>query len=91
MSRYNDIDTISFTNKDGNSFPVKDIRPIPSESIELSVPVAGDIFIDEVVSRSDIYGDLAEDQTYRVFDANIVKLVESDFNISALVELKVPG
>ena len=90
MSRYNDIDTITFTNKDGNSFPVKDIRPIPVEPVGVVVSVVGDTFIDEVSSRPEIYGDLGEDQSYRIFDANVIKLVENDFNVVGLNELKVP-
>ena len=90
MSRYNDIDTVSFTDKNGNSFPVKDIRPIPSNPVALSIPITNETDIDEVSSRADIYGDLAEDQTYRIFDANIVNLTESNFDVNSLPELKIP-
>ena len=90
MSRYNDIDIIIFTDKNGNSFPVKDIRPIPSNPIALSVVITNETDIDEVASRSDIYGDLAEDQTSRIFDANIIKLTENNFDVSKLSELKIP-
>ena len=88
--RYLEINTISFTNKDGNTFPVKDIRPIPSESVSLALPVVDETMLDEIASRSDIYGEFGEDQTYRIFDANVVKLLENNFDVSKLAEVRIP-
>ncbi len=88
--RYLTIDTISFTNKDGNTFPVKDIRPIPEEPVSLSIPVVDETMLDEVASRSDVYGEFGEDQTYRLFDANVTKLLENNFDVSKLAEIKIP-
>jgi len=88
--RYLDIDTISFTDKDGNTFPVKDIRPIPVEATSLSIPPNSATMLDEVASRSQVYGDLGEDQTYRIFDANTTLLLENNFNVSKLAEIKIP-
>ncbi len=88
--RYNDIDTISFTDSNGNSFPIKDIRPIPSEPISFTVDPIGNVDIDEIASRRGVYGDLAEDQSYRIFDANSVELMESNFDASMLSEIKIP-
>lgn len=88
--RYNNIDIISFTNNNGDSFPIKDIRPIPSEPISFSVVPVGDVDIDEIASRKNVYGDLAEDQSYRIFDANVVELVENEFDASKLSEISIP-
>ena len=88
--RYNSIDNITFTDYNGDSFLLKDIRPIPNEAISFSINPSGDIDLDEVASRKEVYGDLAEDQSYRIFDANIVKLVENDFNNKMLNEIKIP-
>jgi len=88
--RYLTIDTISFTDKDGNTFPVKDIRPIPSEPVSLAVPVVAETMLDEVASRNGVYGEFGEDQTYRLFDANVTKLLENNFDVSKLAEIKVP-
>ncbi len=88
--RYLGIDTISFTNKHGKTLPDKDIRPIPSEPVSLALPVIEETMLDEVASRSEIYGEFGEDQTYRLFDANVTKLLENNFDVSKLAEVKIP-
>jgi len=88
--RYIEVDTISFTDIDGNSYPVKDIRPIDTETIAYEIDVKDGDLLDEVASRKEVYGDNGELQSYRLFDANIVKLTEAGFKIQGLKTLKVP-
>lgn len=90
MSRYVNIDTISFTDKNEQSFPVKDIRPISDEPIAFTLPVSGAKLLDEIASRQDVYGNFGEGQSHRIFDANIVKLMESKFDLTKLKELNIP-
>lgn len=90
MSRYISVDTITFTNKNGNSFPVKDTRPISEQTINQEIDVTRGDLLDEIASRKEVFGDNGEVQTWRLFDANIVELTENGFEINNIKKLKVP-
>lgn len=88
--RYFNIETISFTNKNGVTVPIKDKRPIPNDQISFEVGINTDADLDEVASRSDVFGEDFEDQAYRIFDANIVEIVENNYDLSKIRKLKIP-
>ncbi len=88
--RYNSIDTITFTDQDGNQFPVKDIRPLQVFDTYTAIKVEKGMKLDDVVSRREIYGDGTEGLSYALLDHNAEKMVENDFDVSALKELKIP-
>lgn len=88
--RYLDIETISFTDSTGKTVPIKEKRPIPESQISFEVDVQADIEIDEVASRETIFGEDSEDQSYRIFDANIIKIVESKYDLSRIGKLGIP-
>lgn len=88
--RYININTISFTNSQGITVPIKDKRPILKEAISFEVGKNSEDDLDEVVSRASVYGEDAEDQSYRLFDANIIEIVENKYDLSKVRKLKVP-
>ena len=88
--RYTDVDTISFTDSLGNTFAVKDIRDIPSETIGMVLDIRNGERIDEIVSRDIVYGKGGEIQAYRIFEANIVKIIDNLFTIDNLKKLNIP-
>ena len=88
--RYNDIDTISFEDYKGDTFAIKDTRPISNLETGVIIKVEENMELDEVISRSEYYGEGAEDLTYTIFDHNIEKLAENGFNISGLKKIKIP-
>lgn len=88
--RYTNIDTISFTNKNGITVPLKDKRPIPNEDISFNLKIDSNAELDEISSRSDVYGEDAEDLSYKIFDANIVKIVENNYDLSKIRNLDIP-
>jgi hypothetical protein len=90
MSRYINVDTITFTNFDGNSYPVKDTREISVQTINQEIDVDKGDLLDEIASRNEVFGANGEIQTWRLFDANIVTLTESNFQIENIKKLKVP-
>lgn len=90
MARYISVDTVIFTDHNGNQFPVKDIREIPTEQTEFEVDVTEGDLLDEVASRKEVFGDFGEVQSYRIFDLNIVKLTEVNFDMTKIKSLKVP-
>lgn len=88
--RYINIDTVSFTNKNDITVPVKEIRPIPTEPILFELKISSDAELDEIASRSDVYGEDFEDHAFRIFDANIVSIVENGYDLSKIRKLGIP-
>lgn len=88
--RYNNIDTITFVDNDGNKYAVKDTRPIQELQTGVIVKVGAGMELDEIVSRVEYYGNGSEDLAYSIFDKNIIKLTEAKFDVSRLKEIEVP-
>lgn len=90
MPRYIDVDTIIFTDVNGNQFSVKDIRPISTQTLSFEIDKNEKNLIDEVASRKEIYGDFGEIQSWRIFDMNIKELTEANFDLTKIKKLKIP-
>ena len=90
MSRYISVDTITYLHTDGNSYPINDIREIPEEPVSFEIDIKEDDLLDEIASRKTVYGDNGEMQAYRIFDANIIKLTEANFELTNIKRLKIP-
>lgn len=87
--RYMDIDIITFEDSNGISYPIKDIRPIPSLPAIFTITKNENEFIDEIVTRDDIYGTGREGDSFKVYDANAIKMVEKRFDFTKIKRLKV--
>ena len=90
MSRYNSVDTITFEDKDGNAFAVKDIRPIPGYETLSIEKWNNEMMIDEFLSKPQLYGDEAEDLSYTVVDHNAEKIIENNFDFTKIKQLRIP-
>lgn len=90
MPRYNDVETISFENVNGNQFPVKDVREISTQTVAFEVDVKEGDLLDEVASRRETFGDFGEIQSWRIFDLNIIKLTEAGFDMAKINRLQIP-
>jgi len=90
MSRYNLIDTITYNDKNGTEYPVKDVRPIPSYINGREVPLPAESKIDGLITREDNFGPDTEEYTYAVTDYNIEKLAEHNFDLSRLKRIRIP-
>ena len=88
--RYNRIPDITFTDINGNSNPVKDIRPIREFESAQDIKLLKGDFLDEIISRKESYGDDQEDLTFAIVDHNIVKIVESGWDLSKLKKISLP-
>jgi hypothetical protein len=88
--RYFDIDTLSFTASNGLTYPVKDIRPIESTNNKIELIVTEEMALDEVASRNSIFGEFTESEAYKIFDANVIKLMENNFDLTKLKKISVP-
>lgn len=87
--RYFDIDTVSFTNKDGKSAPIKEKRPIENNPIAFEVNTNNQL-LDEIASRKDVYGEGYEDHSYKIFDANCVEIIEAGYDLTKVRRMKIP-
>jgi hypothetical protein len=88
--RYIQIDTISFTDVNGNSYAIKDMREIPDYVKMTTVDVKTSDKIDEIASRNMVYREGAEDQSFKIFDMNRVKLHETEYDLGRVKLLEIP-
>lgn len=89
--RYFSIEDITFTNSLGRSVKIKDLLPIPQKSnnaVRLSL-AKGDQ-LDEIATRTNIYGEGYENKTYDIFIENVEELTQVDFNLNRLKTLRIP-
>lgn len=89
--RYIDVDTIEFTDVNGKTYAVKDIRPLEDLTTAIIIPVVDGLMLDEVASRPDVFGIDQEGLTYKFLDLNAEKLTEQRFEVNNLVRLRVPN
>lgn len=89
--RYFDIEDVTFTNKMGRSVKIKGLLPVPvkaERSVNLSL-AKGDQ-LDEIATRTNIYGEGYESKAYDIFAENIEELTQVDFNLDKLKKLRIP-
>lgn len=89
--RFSSIDTVSFTNRNGDTVPIKYIRDLYDGTISKEIKIKSSDELDEIASREDIYGDDTEGESYKIFDVNAVRLVESKFDLSNIKKLGIPS
>lgn len=90
MPRFADVETINFTAADKTTYPVKDSRSISDQVLSFEIDKNENDLLDEVASRQEVYGNFGEIQSWRIFDLNIVKLTESNFDLTKINRLKIP-
>ena len=89
--RYQEVENVVFTNKDGNSFTIKDMREYPEYTTLLPLEIDENVMVDEIASRPEIYGLGAEDQSFKIFEHNKVKIFEARFMLSKLSKVDIPN
>jgi len=88
--RYIDVDTVTFTDINGKSYPVKDRRDISTQALAFEMDVKEGDLLDDIASRREVFGDFGEVQAWRIFDLNIVRLTEVGFDIDKIKKMKIP-
>lgn len=87
---WSEIPSISYTNFDGKKYAVKLRRDIPTYDDFVNLEISGDEKIDEIASRNNVYGQFMETNSYAIFEANIIKLTENNFDLSKIRSLMIP-
>lgn len=88
--RYNDIANIEFTNSNNKTFKIKDRRPIPKYTIVTRIKKNKNELGDEIAIKRNIFGEGSESLTYRIYEANIIKLIENRFDFEKLRDINIP-
>lgn len=88
--RFLDTPTIIFTDVNGNSYPVKDIRPISKFKTMMNLNVKTGDLPDEIMSRNEFYGAGGEDFAWALVDHNCVAFADANFDISKIKTLNIP-
>lgn len=90
--RYFNIEEITFENALGRSVKIKDLLPVPAHSDNsVIITLAKDDELDEIATRTDIYGEGYEAKAYDIFAENIEELVQNDFDMNRLKRLRIPS
>jgi len=84
------IPNVQFTDINGNTRTIKDMREYPAYTSNNSISVNANDMLDEIASRPEIYGDGGEVLSYKLFEANVVALVDNNFTLSKLKRLVIP-
>ena len=90
--RYFDVEEITFKNVLGRSVKIKALLPVPAHSNNsIIITLAKDDELDEIATRTDIYGEGYEAKAYNIFAENIEELVQNDFDMNRLKRLRIPS
>jgi len=81
---------IVFTNAAGQVLPVREMVEIPEYLTAVKLKNQKGFMPDEIITRQDVAGPKAEFQTYQIIEANIVEIVDSDFDFERLDVIRIP-
>ena len=86
-----ETENISFTWNDGHVYNIKDMKVIPVYDQYVKLKINQGDQLDEIASRSEIFGADSESLSYFLFESNIEKLAENKFDLSKLHEIRIPA
>jgi hypothetical protein len=88
--RYFPQPDVEFIDADGVSHMIKETRKFEKLETMMEIPLTVNSALDEIATRKDVYGDDAEGLIYKIFDHNIVSIVENGYDLSLMKTLKIP-
>jgi len=83
-------ENISFTWLDGFTYNIKDVKTLESYERFIEIDLKKNERLDEIASRPEIFGEFAEDMSFLLFEANVEKIVENDFDLNKFKKLRIP-
>lgn len=90
--RYFDVEEVTFKNALGRSVKIKNLLPVPIHSDNsVIIAIAKGDELDEIATRTDIYGEGYESKAYDIFAENIEELTQNDFDMDKLKRLRIPS
>ena len=88
--RYMSVPTVSFTDANGVTRAVKEMREIPTYASSSTVQLSSGDMLDEVYSRDQIAAENSEGDSYKLHETNVVAIVEARFDYSILKSVRIP-
>jgi hypothetical protein len=88
--RYQTVETVSFTDSLGVTRPVKEVREIPAYDTRAIIARRAEEHLDEFATRTEVFGQGYEGETYRIWEANAVALADAGYDLASIQSLKVP-
>lgn len=88
--RYINVDNVDFTDVNGNIVVIKDKRIVPEYNIVTTIQKDEKELLDEIAIKEEIYGEGNEDLAYLLFEANQKEIIEVDFDITKIRNIKIP-
>jgi CRISPR/Cas system CMR-associated protein Cmr3 (group 5 of RAMP superfamily) len=83
-------DDVSFPWMDGYTYNIKDIKTYPVYDQFVSIALKQNEHLDEIASRTEIFGVGSDALAYLLFEANVEKITENEFDLNKLRTLKIP-
>lgn len=89
--RYANAPNVSFTNADGNTVSIKEVLPVAARAESFSkIECTSGTSLEEIASRDSVYGEGSEASAYKIFDENVIELVEARFDMGKIRSLRIP-
>jgi len=88
--RYLNSPTFNFTDINGNTYSLYQMREIPAYQISGVIPKLDQEDFDEIFTRPEIAWDNMEGAVFQLHEANIVAILDAKFDYSKLRSIKVP-
>jgi len=82
--------TLSFTDANGRTFAINDFQPYPKYSTWFQYPVQTGDDLDEIASKSNVYGSGSEANYYQIVEHNIALLFDVKFDLNKIETLNIP-
>lgn len=90
--RYYNVEEVTFTNALGKSARIKEVLPRPAKaSNSVNLRITQDDELDEIATRTNIYGSGYENKAYDIFAENMEELTQVDFDMNRLKYLRIPS
>lgn len=84
------LDDIVFTAISGESFTIKTMREYPSYQMFTQYNMKDNEQLDEIASRTEIYGDEGEMLYYKIVEFNKEILFDAKFDLSRIKTINIP-
>lgn len=89
--RFTGKELYTFVTADGVSAEVYLFYEIEKKNTMINYEKGRSAFADDIISRSDVYGEETESEAYRIAEQNHVALYERRFDLSRLNPILIPA
>lgn len=88
--RYFKQPSVTFTDKDGTGYEIKETRRLETLNTMFVLKLNEGDDLDEIATRKNVFGDDAEILAYKLFDHNVIAIVDSNYDLDKIKTLKIP-